>query len=254
MKPLNIAAVLERLPGRRISYFETLSSTMTEAARLAVDGAPAGTAVIAEEQTAGQGRHGRAWYSEAGSGIYVSVILRPRVGPESLPALTMALGLGAAEAIARTTDLACDLRWPNDLMLGDRKVAGILAQFVEGAAVAGIGVNVNHAAFPPELAAEATSLRLASGGPHSRECLLAELLISVDSFVQMLSQAGHAAIIEQFARRSTYAAGKRVRVELAEGAIVGTTAGLDPCGFLKVRRDDGGETLVVTGGVRALGA
>jgi BirA family biotin operon repressor/biotin-[acetyl-CoA-carboxylase] ligase len=254
VKPLDIAAVLQRLPGRRISFFESIGSTMDEAALLAAAGAPAGTAVIAEEQTAGQGRHGHVWHSEAGSGIYVSVVLRPKVGPEALPVLTMALGLATAEAIARTTDLACDLRWPNDVMLDGRKVAGILVQFLDGAAVAGIGVNVNHAAFPPELAGDATSLRIVSGREYSREGLLVEVLGSVDSFVRMFSQAGRSAVISQFARRSSYAAGKRVQVELTEGTVTGTTAGLDPSGFLKVRSDDGSEVLIVTGGVRALSA
>lgn len=252
MKPLDIDAVMKRLPGRRISYFDRLDSTMTEAARLAAEGAPAGTAVVAEEQTAGQGRHGHSWHSEPGSGLYVTMVLRPKLELASLPPITLALGLATAEAIARVADLACDLRWPNDVMLGDRKVAGILAQLVDGTTVAGIGINVNHAAFPEEVADVATSLRIASGRVHSREDLLVELLTAVDGFVRMLQEGGAGAILEQFTRRSSYASGKRVRVDQPGGAVTGTTAGLDGQGFLRVRRDDGAEILILAGGVRAL--
>ncbi|HWQ54287.1 MAG TPA: biotin--[acetyl-CoA-carboxylase] ligase [Bryobacteraceae bacterium] len=252
MKPLDIDAVMKRLPGRRISYFDRLDSTMTEAARLAAKGAPAGTAVVAEEQTAGQGRHGHSWHSEPGSGLYVTMVLRPKIELASLPPVTLALGLATAEAIARVADLACDLRWPNDVMLGDRKVAGILAQLVDGTTVAGIGINVNHAAFPEEVAGVATSLRIASGRVHSREDLLVELLTAVDGFVRMLAEGGAGAILELFARRSSYAKGKRVRVDQPGGAVTGTTAGLDGQGFLRVRRDSGDEILILAGGVRAL--
>ncbi len=117
----------------------------------------AGAIVLAGEQTAGQGRHGHTWHSEPGAGSTAPSCSIPR------PLLTLALGLAAVEAITEVTGLVCDLRWPNDLMLGGRKTAGILVQLVDGLAIAGIGINVNHAAFPPELAAEATSLRLAAG-------------------------------------------------------------------------------------------
>ncbi len=249
---LDTEAVAARLPGRRLSYFASLGSTMTEAARLAAEGAPSGTAVIAEEQTAGQGRLGRGWHSEPGSGLYVTVVLRPKVAPEALPVLTLAMGLAAAEAIARAADLECDLRWPNDLMLDGRKVAGILAQLVEGAAIVGIGINVNHAAFPAELAAQAASLRMVSGRTHSREDLLVELLEAADRFAKMLAEGGVKPVLELFARRSSYASGKRVAVEQPGGVVEGTTAGLDPQGFLRLRRDDGVEVLILAGGVRAV--
>jgi BirA family biotin operon repressor/biotin-[acetyl-CoA-carboxylase] ligase len=254
MRPLDIASVLRRLPGRRMSFFESLPSTMAEAARLAAGACPPGTAVVAEEQTAGQGRRGHTWHSEAGSGVYISIVLRPHLGMDSLPVLTMALGMAAAEAIARTADIPCDLRWPNDVMIGDLKAAGILIELLNSVAVAGIGINVNHAAFPEEIAAEATSLRLATGREQSREDLLVELLRAVDAYCRMLAIGGKDVIVGMFPRRSSYAEGKRVEVRQPGGTVVGTTAGLDPSGFLKVRQDDGGEILVLAGGVRALSA
>jgi len=243
MKPFDI-------PGRKIFFFDSITSTMHEAAALAAAGCESGTAVVAEEQTAGQGRHGHVWHSEAGSGLYVSVVLRLPLQPDSLPVLTLALGMATAEAIARVTDLKPDLRWPNDLMLGGKKTAGILAQIVDSAVIAGIGINVNHPAFPPEIAGEATSLRLASGRAHSREDLLGTLLPTIDSFCRMLVEGGRERIIDLFARHSSYARGKRVRVDQPGGVIEGTTAGLDPSGFLKLRADDGSESLILAGGVR----
>ncbi len=246
MTALNIQAVRRRLPGREISFFETITSTMHEAATRAAAGCPSGAVVVAEEQTAGQGRHGHAWHSEPGAGLYLSVVLRQA----SLPVLTLALGLATAEAIARATDLQPDLRWPNDVMLGGRKAAGILVQLMDTAAVAGIGVNVNHPAFPPEIATEATSLRLASGRAQSREEILVALLPAIDSFCHMLAEGGPQPILELFARHSSYVRGKRVRVEQSGGTLTGTTAGLDANGFLKLRADDGSESLILAGGVR----
>jgi BirA family biotin operon repressor/biotin-[acetyl-CoA-carboxylase] ligase len=241
MKPFDI-------PGRKVSFFETITSTMHEATTLAAAGCPSGTAVVAEEQTAGQGRHGHTWHSEPGAGLYVSVVLR--VPPN--PLLTLTLGLATAESIGRVTDLQTDLRWPNDIMLGEKKTAGILVQLVDSAAIAGIGINVNHPAFPPEIAHEATSLRLAAGHPHSREDLLRTLLPTIDSFCRMLAEGGPKPILDLFEQHSTYVRGKRVTVDQPNGPITGTTAGLDPNGFLKLRQDDGRETLILAGGVRPL--
>lgn len=245
MKPFDI-------PGRKVSFFESITSTMHEATALAEAGCASGTAVVAEEQTAGMGRAGHNWHSEPGAGLYVSVVLRLPLPPDSLPVVTLALGLATAEAIARITDLHPDLRWPNDIMIGEKKTAGILVQLVDSAIIAGIGINVNHHAFPDEIASLATSLRLASGRAHSREELLVALLQSIDSFTRMLVEGGCQPIFDLFTRRSSWAQGKRVRVDQPGGVVTGTTAGLDPAGFLKLRTDDGQESLILAGGVRPL--
>jgi len=153
---MDIDRLRREFPARRIHYYPAVDSTM----RAAV-GLEPGSVVLAGGQTAGQGRHGRSWHSEAGSGIYCSIVLKPT------PVLTLALGLATADAIARSTGMMCDLRWPNDLMLAGKKVAGILVQLADGNAIAGIGINVNHSLFPPELASQATSLRLHTGAPVS---------------------------------------------------------------------------------------
>jgi BirA family biotin operon repressor/biotin-[acetyl-CoA-carboxylase] ligase len=236
---MDIERLRRAFPRQRIDYYPTIDSTMRAAA-----GLERGSVVLANEQSAGQGRHGNAWHSEADNGIYCSLVQQPA------PLLTMALGLAAVEAVAGATGLACDLRWPNDLMLGGKKVAGILVQLVHGAAIAGIGINVNHAAFPPELISEATSLRLHSGRAWAREEILLSLLPAVERFAAMES----AAILRRFTEGSSYAAGRRVTVDQPDGIVEGITAGLNADGYLVVRKDDGTDTLIVAGGVRAAGA
>jgi BirA family biotin operon repressor/biotin-[acetyl-CoA-carboxylase] ligase len=236
MIPLDIDRLRRAFPTRTIDYHASIDSTMT-----AASGHPVGDVVLAEEQTAGQGRHGHTWHSAAGDGIYCSVVL-----PQS-PLLTLALGLAAHTAIFEATGLVCDLRWPNDLMLNDRKVAGILVQAVGRHAIAGIGINVNHRAFPGEVASLATSLRLAASRQFAREDILLALLPAIDTIVAQ----DKAAILAAFTHLSSYASGRRVVVHQPEGILEGATMGLDPDGFLIVRQDDGTSTLVIAGGVRA---
>lgn len=232
---IEVDRVRGAFPGRRIDHHRIIDSTMTAAA-----GLPLHSVVIADEQTAGQGRHGRSWMSTPGLGIYCSIVLPPQ------PLLTLALGLATAEAIG----LDCDLRWPNDVLLGGKKVAGILVQLVESQAIAGIGINVNHTSFPPELAPIATSLRLHAGREVAATDLLIALLRSVDSFLAFTPET----ILRLFTQASSFAIGRRVVVDQPDGSLEGTTAGLDDAGFLKVRQDDGTVTLIVAGGVRAAGS
>jgi BirA family biotin operon repressor/biotin-[acetyl-CoA-carboxylase] ligase len=246
----DLAWLQSQLPDRRIDWYATIGSTMTEASRLATAGAPSGTVVGAEEQTAGQGRHGRTWHSEPGSGLYVSIILRPQVTPGTLPVITLALGLATSEAILKATDLACDLRWPNDVLIQSKKCAGILTELEGSAIIAGIGINVNHASFPVELSGIATSLRLAGGHVHSRERVLLELLASVDNYSALLEKDGREPILEMFASASSFVSGRRVSVDQDGSLLRGTTAGLNESGFLILRGDDGRENLIVAGGVR----
>jgi BirA family biotin operon repressor/biotin-[acetyl-CoA-carboxylase] ligase len=249
---LDLNAVRAALPGRRIEWYDSIGSTMTEAERLAAAGCPSGTVIGADEQTAGQGRLGRGWYSEAERGLYFTVVLRLGLPARELPVLTLALGLAMSEAITETTALKPDLRWPNDVLLGERKCAGILTHLHDGAVLAGIGLNVNHSKFPPEIAALATSLRLASGHSHVREAILIVLLQQIDRYCACLQQQGKTAILDEFARRSSYVTGRRVTVEGPDSLQIGTTAGLDPSGFLILRKDDGQRSLILAGGVRPL--
>jgi len=247
---LDIERVKASLPDRLIDWYPSIGSTMTEASRLAASGCASGTVVVADEQTAGLGRYGRIWHSEAGSGLYVSIVLRYAFSPDSLTVATLALGLATAEAILKTTDLACDLRWPNDVLIQSRKCAGILTQLDGSAIIAGIGINVNHSAFPQELSAIATSLRIGSGRTHSRERLLVELINSVESFCSLLEKEGRAPILAMFARASSFVHGRKVSVDQGDVMLRGTTAGLTESGFLILQSDDGKPNVIIAGGVR----
>jgi BirA family biotin operon repressor/biotin-[acetyl-CoA-carboxylase] ligase len=235
--PLDIEAVRRALPERAIHYFPSIDTTMREAARLAAGGAPAGTIVTADRQTGGRGRHGHSWHSEPETGIYMTVILRPA---ETVPILTLAAGLAVREAV----ETPCDLRWPNDVLIGGRKCAGILLTLEAGAILAGIGVNVNQSEFPDELAVIATSLRIETGREHSREQLLIRIASSLDAHLDL----GKAEILRAFEQASTYARGRRVIVE--GSGLSGITAGLDGEGFLRLRTDFGGVERIIAGGVR----
>ena len=249
-------SLLQRL-GRRIHYYASIDTTMRRAAELAEEGEPAGAVVIAEEQTAGRGRLGRSWISERGSGLYVSLILRPRLSAADAAVVTLAMGLAVSRAIHRLTNVACDLRWPNDVLLGGRKCCSILTEMVAEDdqvryVITGIGVNVNHTDLPAELVETATSLRLATGCEYSREALLAEILNEADRYMSILVERGPAAIVELFTRASSYAEGKRVVVLNGAEEIAGSTAGLTAAGGLLLRRDDGAVMPIVAGSVRPL--
>lgn len=247
--PFDVASVRARLPGREIEWFQSVSSTMTIAARLARDGCASGTIVGADGQVAGIGRHGHSWQSEACAGLYISIVLRLPIAARDLPLVMLALGLAAQEAVTQVTGLAVDLRWPNDVMIDDRKCAGILAQLDGDAVIAGIGINVNHSQFPAGIAPLATSLLLAGRRSVSREDLLVSLIHEVEGCCKILSDDGAPAILRMFTRASSYASGRRVRVE--QGAqLEGITCGLTPEGFLVIRSDDGKETTILAGGVR----
>ena len=239
MSPLDLDRLRAALPERAIEYYPSLASTQTVAA-----GRPPGTIVLANEQTAGRGRHSHSWHSEPDTGIYFSIVLQPN------PVLTLALGLATAEAITAATGIACDLRWPNDILVDGKKTAGILVELADGAAIGGIGVNVNHAAFPPDLAAEATSLRLHAHREFSRTEILLALIPAIDAYQRLDKDS----ILRLFTQASSYAVGRRVAVTQPEGIVEGVTSGLDPSGYLVVRKDDGTDTLILAGGVRAAGS
>lgn len=247
--PLDIEQVRGLRPQNEIHYFATVGSTMIEAARLANSGAAHGTVVFADEQTAGMGRLGRSWQSQAELGIYCSVLLRLPLPPSSLPIASLVLGLATAEAIQKSTQLACDLKWPNDVLIHERKVAGILTHLVEACVVAGIGINVNQTSLTGNLRTPATSLRIESSGRvQSREEIAANLLESLDTFCSMLAIQGNQSILRAFSSASSYAMNRRVIVE--ENGSKGVTVGLDDNGFLLVRSDSGHIERLAAGGVR----
>jgi len=233
-----------------IFWHDELPSTMSEAARLAASGAPHGTVVAARRQTAGQGRHGKRWASEADAGLYFTQIMRLKAAVPDLPVVTLALGLAVAEALTAVSGLPMDIRWPNDILLRERKVSGILTQFEEGAVLAGIGVNLNQRAFPEELESIATSLWMASGWDYEPAKVLEEILGKIELHIGLLDREGRGPILRLFEQSSSYAMGRRVEVDMGGRVVRGVTHGLDESGFLRLRKEDGMYELVLAGGVR----
>jgi BirA family biotin operon repressor/biotin-[acetyl-CoA-carboxylase] ligase len=243
----------------KLHFSPLTDSTNADALVAAHNGAPEGSVYFADEQLAGRGRGDHAWLSAAGEGLYVSVLLRPRIPVARLLLLPLAAGLAAAEAMRAVAGVATDLRWPNDLLIGPRKAGGILVEAnTEGGAVAfavvGIGINVHQRAFAPELVAPlatpATSLDLETGRRVSRQALLVALLKSLErEALGLLDPAAETAIPARVEKASTWIRGRRVVVHGPQ-ACTGTTDGLDRHGFLRVRTAEAVVT-VQTGGIRA---
>jgi BirA family transcriptional regulator, biotin operon repressor / biotin---[acetyl-CoA-carboxylase] ligase len=263
----SVAAALASTPfADKLQHLSSVGSTNVLALEAAQAGAAHGSVWIADEQTAGRGRSDHKWHSTAGDGLYVSVLLRPRMALVDALWLSLATGLAAQVAIATATGLTPDIRWPNDLLIGNKKCGGILVETSAIAsqpdapamlryAVIGVGINVNHHSFPAELESLATSLRRESGRPWAREPILIEFLRALEREIALLeaelSQTStEAGLLDRFTAASSWVRGKHVSVDEA-GGYTGVTDGLDARGFLRITGDDGVLHTVLSGGVRA---
>lgn len=245
----------------KLHYAPTTDSTNSDALAAARNSAPHGSVYFADEQLAGRGRGDHQWLSAAGEGLYVSILLRPQIPIARLPLLPLAAGLAAANAIRSATLLTVDLRWPNDLLIGPRKVGGILIEataqskgllhaVLPHAVVVGIGINVHQRTFPPGLATPATSLDIESERRISRQTLLVALLKSLQQETLALDNPDAAKeIIARVEKASTWIHGRNVEVHGPQ-ACTGITTGLDENGFLRVTTAEG-QVTVQTGGLRA---
>lgn len=222
-----------------------------------------GAVYLAEEQTAGRGRKGHSWFSERGTGIYCSFLLRPPMSPADALWLSLIAGVAVQDAVRETVSLKADIRWPNDLLINDRKFAGVLTEMTSEAtqvqhAVIGVGINVNQHTFPPGMESQPTSLFMETGKEWPRLDLVAALIRAVDREYRALLRAmtgpirtpslRFEPIMKRVESRSSYAHGKMVHVN-EDGGYTGVTDGLDPRGFLRVRTDKG-LRIVISGGVR----
>ena len=247
--------------GSTILYYPAIGSTNDAAADFVAKPSPEdvalrdceGLVVVADEQTAGRGRRGRAWFSPPGSGLYVSVVLTPgRAGVDPARAtslLTLAAGVAMAEAVEAATGLSVDLKWPNDLYVGRRKLAGILAEGPAAGSVVefiilGYGINVGPAAYPPELADRATSLESELGRSIDRHQLFAETLAALSRRYEDLLGGTFDAILDAWRRRAPSAVGARVQWTTSSGRQSGITDGIDEEGALLVRAGDRIERIV----------
>jgi BirA family transcriptional regulator, biotin operon repressor / biotin---[acetyl-CoA-carboxylase] ligase len=233
----------------RVYFYKEIGSTNDVAAALAASGSGDDAVVIADMQTAGRGRRGRRWFSPAGSGLYVSVVLAPGRStdpPRATALLTLAAGVALADAVEITTGLAPDIKWPNDLLVARRKLAGILAEGVAANAldmeavrvVLGFGINVSPSAYPADLRTRATSLETELGRPVDRATVCIESLVSLRRRYDDLLAGRFDAILDDWRRRAPGSRGARVRWDDATGTQRGISAGIDESGALLVQSGD----------------
>jgi len=240
--------------GHRIFYYPSIGSTNDRALDLATAGEPEGALVLAEEQTGGRGRRERIWESPACLGIYVSLVLRPGVPAAKAPMFTFTAAVATAEALRDTCRLPGCIKWPNDVVVGRRKVAGILGE-TRGSdpqireMVIGIGVNVNQAPgdFAVELRERATSVRIEAGAPADRAALLASILEGFERRYARVLAGKPDDLLREWETLSAVPRGRRVAVEGPFGRCEGTVAGVDDEGALLLDTPGGGKTRVPFG-------
>ncbi len=241
-----------QLIGRQLHHFFQIASTNEIALQMGREGKADGTVVMAEEQTAGRGRMGRSWLSEKGSGIYLSVLLYPPLPPWKAPLLSLLSAVVVHHAIEQVCQQKADIKWPNDLLLGGKKCAGVLLEMSADLdrikhAVIGIGVNVNQKTFPSLLNIKATSLFLETSRRISRIELTARLLHSFDELYRALLAGKEADIIADWVRCSSFAQGRRLLMDWNGKRIGGSTLGLTGEGFLRIQLEDGSVQKVSSG-------
>jgi len=240
-----------------ILRFDTIESTNTEALNQARRGADEGLCVVARQQTAGRGRHGRVWISEKDAGLFFSVVLRPPLEIRFLPLVTLMSAVAVHDTLETLYEIDCDIKWVNDIQVRGRKLCGILAETTETAkglaVVVGIGINLSSSNFPPEIAGTATSVKAETGRIPNVETLLQKLTFFLSTFCEYLYGAhGAEKIRAEWTRRSSYASGKRVRVVLENETIHGTTHGIEENGALRVELEAGEIRIVNAGDVENL--
>lgn len=244
--PDDVAEALARTGARlgvfqqRIAWYEQVASTNDIAASLAEHGTPEGAVVAANAQSSGRGRLGRSWESPPGAGLYVSVLLRP---PRAVfPLVTIAAGVALAEGIEASSGLSPCVKWPNDIYVGPRKLAGILAEAGSSAegehVIVGFGINLHPAAFRPDVAARATSIESELGRRVDRGLVLAECLAAIASRHEALQRGAADDVVSAWRARAAPHLGKAVEWDHEHGRRHGVAHDIDAGGALLVREGD----------------
>lgn len=253
MARLRIARGTAPVIGREIVVYKQTDSTSDLVERLALDKAEEGVVVFAESQTKGRGRRGRKWLSPEGVGLWFSLLLRPQWPPQAVTRVTILSAVALVEALREVANLTAEIKWPNDVLLNGKKVAGILTvmeadsdqlRFVN----LGIGVNVHHIDFPPELQALATTVEDACGSPIRRADLAVSLLAALDRLYRQTKEGDFEPITRIWGEHSS-TLGKRVAIQVGDRRVEGQAMALDANGSLLVRSDVGRTEHVVGGDV-----
>jgi BirA family biotin operon repressor/biotin-[acetyl-CoA-carboxylase] ligase len=244
--------------GRTVVYLEETDSTNLQARRLAEKGAAEGTVVIADAQTAGRGRLGRNWVSPPRVNLYLSVVLRPSLAPHQAPQITLLSSLAVAEAIEACSGLAATVKWPNDVLLHGRKVAGLLGEIAASMAgldfiVLGMGLNVNTSPdqLPSRRLYPATSIAVEKGERVARRPLAEELLKRLDLHYDTFLQQGFAPIRAPWQRRCAML-GQHIEIDNGAALLSGEAVGIDGDGALRLRLADGRIERLLSGDIRAV--
>ena len=240
-----------------ILRFDEIGSTNTEALNQAARGAREGLCIVAARQTAGRGRHGRVWISPKNAGLYFSLVLRPKIETGFLPLITLTAAVAVHDTLEELYKIACDIKWVNDIHVGEKKIGGILAETIETAqglaVIVGIGINLKSSNFPPQIAATATSIESEAKQIPNVEELLHKLTAFLSYFTDIFYTAnGAEEIRREWKRRSTYAFDKAVRVVLENEIILGTTRGIEKNGALRVEMQNGEIRIIQAGDVEML--
>jgi BirA family biotin operon repressor/biotin-[acetyl-CoA-carboxylase] ligase len=245
-------------PPFTIHHFATLGSTNDALKQMSE--APEFTCVVADEQTAGRGRRDRVWHSSPGDGLYLSVLLRPTVSAiasAKIPLLSLMTAVAVAETVIAFGVSGVDIKWPNDVLVNERKLSGILIESGSRGAgetrvIVGIGVNLNHRAFPEELRQTATSMKIELGRAVVVDEFRDQLLSGLGLWYGHWTRHEDTAILDRWRQLSSYAYGQRIIVTLDHDQLTGETAGLNDDGALLVRTRDGGLRTVLSGEVKRL--
>lgn len=240
-----------------ILRFDTIESTNTEVLNQAKRGADEGLCVVARQQTAGRGRHGRTWISEKDAGLFFSVVLRPKIEMRFLPLVTLMSAVAIHDTLETLYEFDCDIKWVNDIHISEKKICGILAETCETskglAVVVGIGVNLNSSNFPPDISKIATSIEAEANQTPNAEILLQKLTFFLSEYCDILYSANGAEKIRgEWIARSSYAFDKNVRVVLENETIHGKTRGIEENGALRVELETGEIRVVHAGNVEQL--
>jgi BirA family biotin operon repressor/biotin-[acetyl-CoA-carboxylase] ligase len=250
LSPLNIFTIKEKLEtaviGKEIRYLHRIDSTNSYALNAAMHGAKEGTIIISDEQTSGRGRHRREWKSNAYKGIYLSIILKPKTLKGEPTLLTLLSAVAVAEALKKVHPFNIDIKWPNDILINDKKASGILIEISTQSnkimhIVIGIGVNVlqNEEDLSEIGFDQATSLYLESGSEFLREVIIVQILQSFEEWYNKLQEEGPHIILNQWKHLSSYWKGKKIKVSTIDRSFVGVTQGINEDGSLMVKKENG---------------
>ena len=243
---------------KEVLYFDTIDSTNIKAQELAEKGYPSGTLVVADKQESGKGRRGRSWVSPSGTGIFMTLMIKPDINPNNASMLTLVAALAVAKAITSVTGEEALIKWPNDIVVNGKKICGILTEMSTEEdsiryVVVGIGINVNTESFPPEISDTATSLKLSLGHELKRAPLIGAVLKSFEQYYSRFMEYGDMTGLmdeynEMLANRK-----RQVRVLDPHGSYEGMALGIDKEGCLLVKREDDSVSAVISGEVSVRG-